>query len=135
MSNTEMNRQIVQEGLERKKNARRQRIADAAHDAAERQLRTTINQRSQEHRDAIEAADRAARLAARSKAEAVAARRRKQATNTIVKNIAGFLGISALVGVAAYYGLMAMELSIPLLVVGLTVTAFRFGMYVERAKR
>ena len=57
MSNTEMNRKIVQEGLERKKTARRQRMTDAAHDAAERQLRATCNQRAQERRAAIEAAE------------------------------------------------------------------------------
>lgn len=61
MSNTEMNRQIVQEGLDCKKAARKQRMTDAAHDAAERQLRATINQRSQERRDAIEAAEAEAR--------------------------------------------------------------------------
>lgn len=48
MSNTEKNRQIVQEGLDRKKNARRQRMTDAAHDAQERQLRSTINQHAQD---------------------------------------------------------------------------------------
>ena len=57
MSNTEMNRQIVQEGLDRKQTARKQRMTDAAHDAAERQLRATINQRTQERRAAIEAAE------------------------------------------------------------------------------
>lgn len=58
MSNTEMNRQIVQEGLERKKTERKQRMTDAAHDAQERQLRTTINQHAQERgveRDAAQA--------------------------------------------------------------------------------
>lgn len=58
MSNTEMNRQIVQEGLDRKQTARKQRMTDAAHDAAERQLRTTINQHAQERgvaRDAAQA--------------------------------------------------------------------------------
>ena len=61
MSNTEMNRQIVQEGLDRKKTARKQRMTDAAHDAAERQLRATINQRTQERLAAIEAAEAEAR--------------------------------------------------------------------------
>lgn len=57
MSNTEMNRQIVQEGLERKKSARRQRMTDAAHDAAERQLRTAINQHANERQAETEAAE------------------------------------------------------------------------------
>lgn len=57
MSNTEKNRQIVQEGLDRKKNARRQRMTNAAHDAAERQLRTAINQHAQERQTEMEAAE------------------------------------------------------------------------------
>lgn len=57
MSNTEMNRQIVQEGLERKQTSRRQRMTDAAHDAAERQLRTTINQHANERQAETEAAE------------------------------------------------------------------------------
>ena len=57
MSNTEMNRQIVQEGLDQKNTARRQRMTDAAHDAAERKLRAVINQNAQERRSAIEAAE------------------------------------------------------------------------------
>ena len=56
MSNTEMNRQIVQEGLDNKKTARRQRMNDAAHDAAERRLREVINRQAQERRAEIEAA-------------------------------------------------------------------------------
>ena len=48
MSNTEMNRQIVQEGLGKKKTARRQRMTEAAHEAAERQLWATINHHSRE---------------------------------------------------------------------------------------
>ena len=54
MSNTENNRQIVQEGLNRKKVARNQRMTDAAHDAAERKLRAVINQETQKRRDATE---------------------------------------------------------------------------------
>lgn len=61
MSNTEMNRKTVQEGLERKKTARKQRMTDAAHDAQERQLRETCNHRAQERRAAIEAAEAEAR--------------------------------------------------------------------------
>lgn len=56
MSNTEMNRKTVQEGLDRKKTARKQRMTDAALDAEERQLRTTINQHAQERGDARDAA-------------------------------------------------------------------------------
>ena len=57
MSNTEMNRQIVQEGLDLKKTARRKRMTDAAHDAAERQLRTAINQHAHERQTEMEAAE------------------------------------------------------------------------------
>lgn len=57
MSNTEINRQIVQAGLERKKTARRQRMTDAAHEAAERQLRTAINQHAHERQTEMEAAE------------------------------------------------------------------------------
>ncbi|MBP1581122.1 MAG: hypothetical protein J6A26_01830 [Oscillospiraceae bacterium] len=57
MSNTEMNRQIVQEGLDRKQTSRRQRMSDAAHDAAERKLRVTINQHAQERQTEKEAAE------------------------------------------------------------------------------
>ena len=56
MSNTEMNRKIVQEGLDRKRNARRQRMTEAAHDDAERKLRVVINQHAQERRDEMDAA-------------------------------------------------------------------------------
>lgn len=56
MSNT--NRAIVQGGLDRRANARRQRMTDAAHEAAERSLRIVINTNTQERRDATEAAQR-----------------------------------------------------------------------------
>ena len=78
MSNTELNRQIVQEGLNRKKAARRQRMTDAAHDAAERQLRTAINQHAHNRQTEIETAEanerrledrRRQRAAARAKEE------------------------------------------------------------------
>ena len=61
MSNTEMNRQIVQKGLDKKKTSRRQRMDKAAHEAAERQLWDTINKRSKEYQEAIEAAEAEAR--------------------------------------------------------------------------
>lgn len=43
------NRKIVQEGLDRKATERKRRMNDAAHDAAERQLHTECNRRTQEY--------------------------------------------------------------------------------------
>lgn len=57
MSNTEINRQIVQEGLEKKKAANRQRMTEAVHEAEERKLRVKINQHAQERQAEIEAAE------------------------------------------------------------------------------
>ena len=62
MSNIEINRQIVQEGLEKKKAANRQRMNEAAHEAEERKLRVKINQHAQERQVEIEAAEAEERL-------------------------------------------------------------------------
>ena len=54
------NREIVQEGLERRATARRQRMTDAVHEATERHMREMVNTKTQERRDATEAAQRQA---------------------------------------------------------------------------
>ena len=92
MSNTEMNRQIVQEGLNRKQTSRRQRMTDAAHDAEERKLRVAINQHAQERQTEMEAVQadkrrqedrRMQREANRAQAEADRAQEDKEVGQTI----------------------------------------------------
>lgn len=54
------NREIVQEGLDRRATARRQRMTEAAHEATERHMREMVNTKTQERREATEAAQRQA---------------------------------------------------------------------------
>lgn len=54
------NREIVQEGLDRRSTARRQRMTDAVHEATERHMRAMVNTKTQERREATEAAQRQA---------------------------------------------------------------------------
>lgn len=146
MSNTEMNRQIVQEGLEEKKTARLQRMNDAAHDAAERQLRATINQRTQERRAVIEAAEaeerrqeerRRQRAAVRSQEAADRAQEEKAVEQTLQLTVRVF--VSLLYAALVTFGFIHEVIStgVAFYAIGLSVIycIVTFGQYVTRAAR
>lgn len=114
MSITEMNRQIVMEGLNRKANARKQRMKDADHDAAERQLREVINRQAQERRAEIEAAQAAER---RRKARNARETREINCLVDITLHVLGGLAFAALVALGFNHGAVTGWVAFP--VVGL----------------
>lgn len=140
MSNTEMNRQIVQEGLDRKKTARRQRMNDAAHDAAERQLRATINQHAQERREETEAAQEKERCEAeaqRQRFERMEARKAHEEEehaqlSVCVQRIFGSLLFASLVTIGFTHEAIIGEVAIPVVAICTLYSIAAFVKYVIR---
>lgn len=110
----EINRQIVQEGLDRKSTERKQRMKDADHDAAERRLREVINQQAQERRAEIEAAQVKER---RRKARKAQEAREINYLCDCVLHVFGSLIFAALVALGFNHGAVTGWVALP--VVGL----------------
>lgn len=139
MSNIEMNRQIVQEGLNRKKTERKQRMTDAAHDAAERQLRVTINQHAQE-REIARDADIAKRLhdeeiQRKKKEDKVRETREVRRLLRFVGRIATCLLYAALVTIAFTYGFLNFGVTIAAISMALISCTVIFVKYTRRMMR
>ena len=138
MSNTEMNRQIVQEGLERKKTVRIQRMTDAAHDAAERSVRAIINRHADTAQATAQAAEQAAR-AARAEQERHAARKAKQRLKKdqwikFVCRSFGGLAIAAALAFLYSIGWVHIALAIAGLVIATANSLVNFVAYLTRNK-
>jgi cation transport ATPase len=142
MSNTEMNRQIVQEGLDLKKTARKQRMTDAAHDAQERQLRATINQHAQERgveRDAAKA--KAQRQEKRQQQRAAAKAQENKDVARTIRLTAQIFGSLLLASLMAF-GFILEEVSagaaltaIGLAAIYCTATFIKYAARSNRARR
>lgn len=146
MSNTEKNRQIVQEGLERKQTARRQRMTDAAHDAAERQLRTTINQHAMTRRAETEAAEadkrrqeeaRRQRAAVREQKAAARAREEKDVKQLLLltARMCGALLYAALVTFGYIREAISAGMALPTIGLAIIYCVVTFATYVARSNQ
>ena len=146
MSNTEMNRQIVQEGLERKQTARLQRMVDDAHDAAERQLRTTINQHAMDRRAETEAAeadkrrqeeDRRQRAAARAQKAADRAQEEKEVKQTLIltARLFGALLYAALVTFGYIHEAISVGVALPTIGLAIIYCIATFAAYIVRTNK
>ena len=146
MSNTEINRQIVQEGLERKQTARKQRMTDAAHDAAERQLRTTINQHAMSRRAEAEAAEAEERrqeehriqtAAARAQKAAARAKEEKEVKQTLhlTARIFGALLYASLVAFGYIHEAMSARLAITYIGLAVIYCVVTFARHVAMVAR
>ena len=143
MSNTEMNRQIIQEGLDSKKSTRRQRMTDAAHDAAERKLRAVINHNAQERCEELEAAQakecREAEIQ-RRRSERQAARKARNAEeigrfNDCILRVFGSLAIAALAAIAFTYGAVIGAVAITVASIAAIYSIGTFVKYVVKRVR
>ena len=146
MSNTEMNRQIVQEGLERKQTARLQRMVEDAHDAAERQLRTTINQHAMERRAETEAAeedmrrqeeDRRQRAAVRSQKAAARAQEEKEVKQLLLLTARMFAALlyAALVTFGYIHEAISAGVAFPTICLAIIYCIVTFAAYIVRTNR
>lgn len=146
MSNTEMNRQIVQEGLDRKQTARRQRMTDAAHDAAERQLRTTINRHAMDRRAETEAAeadkrrqeeDRRQRAAVQAQKAADRAQEEKEVKQLLqlTARMCGALLYAALVTFGYIREAISAGVALPTICLAIIYCVVTFATYVARVNR
>ena len=146
MSNTEMNRQIVQEGLDRKQTARLQRMVDDAHDAAERQLRTTINQHAMDRRAETEAAEEDKRRQEEDRRQRAAVQAQKAADRAQEeKEVKQLLQLTARMFAALLYAALvtfgyiheAMSAGLALTYIGLAIIycVVTFATYVARSNQ
>ena len=139
MSNTEMNRQIVQEGLERKQAARLQRMIDEANDAAERQLRTTINRHAMDRRAETEAAEAYKRRQeeARRQRAAVRAQEEKDVKQLLILTARIFAALLYAAIVTFGYIHEAMSAGLALTYIGLAIIycIVTFAEYIVRTNR
>lgn len=139
MSNTEMNRQIVQEGLERKQTARLQRMIDEANDAAERQLRTTINRHAMDRRAETEAAeaDKRRQEEARRQRAAVRAQEEKDVKQLLILTARIFAALLYAAIVTFGYIHEAMSAGLALTYIGLAIIycIVTFAEYIVRTNR
>lgn len=146
MSNTEMNRQIVQEGLERKQTARLQRMVDDAHDAAERQLRTTINRHAMDRRAETEAAEADKRRLEEARRQRAATRAQKVADRAQEeKDVKQLLLLTARIFAAMLYAALvtfgyireAISAGVALPTIGLAIIycIVTFAAYIVRTNR
>lgn len=140
MTISEINRQIVQEGLTRKSNERKQRMKDADHEAAERHLRTVINQITQERREETEAAQmkewREAE-AQRQRAERRAARKAHEEEELAqlgdcLLQVFGSLLFAALIALCFANGAIIAAIAIPMVVLAAVYSIVVFWKYATR---
>lgn len=140
MTISEINRQTVQESLNRKSAERKQRMKDADHDAAERQLRTVINQLTQERRDETEAAQAKERHEAelqRQRAERREARKAHEAEeigrlNDCVLRVFGSLTFAALAALGFTHGAVVGGVAITCVGLATVYSITTFVKYVSR---
>ena len=141
MSNT--NRAIVQEGLDQRAATRKRKMNDAAHEAAERNLRIVINSNTQERRDATEAAQRQAeadRAEQQRRADRKEAHRAQEAAeisawNTYMLRVFGSLIVATLICFCFIQDGVKAWVAIPCIAVAIVFSIGSFVKYILRGRR
>lgn len=129
MTISEINRQIVQESLDRKSTERKQRMKDADHDAAERQLRVVINQRALERQAEIEAAQAQER---RRKAQKAQEAREVNYLYDCVLQVFGSLIFAALAALGFAHGAVNGWVAFPVVGLATIYSATTLVKYISR---